>query len=122
MSSGEDKGECISFQFRQGLLNIVDQEELIAHGARSTLFYGRTECMHENYWPQGLYILPLEHLKKIKNVGFFAWGYVPLNEYTTAKRTITGGLKIRRVNNYSRRSIREAKFSRKEWQTIEKYL
>lgn len=125
MLLGKDKGENVSFTFKEGLLHIVEQEASM-HGERSRILYGRLEDYTSSdgesiRLQQFAYILPLEDLKKIKKFGFLK-GYVTLNDYTKARRTITGGLEIKRVRNYIERLISQAHFSRGEWKTIEKYL
>ena len=97
--------------FSNATLNILGEKESINHGRKSQFYYGGT--MKQPY----LYILPLDDLKKIKEFKSNS-DYEELNEFTEARKTLIGGLIIRRKSY----GLAEAVFSRREYSRIEKFL
>ena len=108
------------FYFKEGLLNVLGEKEAEVHYRNSRIYYGkRIESVFtkENF----PYILPLVDLKKIEKYRFL-WEYLKINEFTQVRKTLTGGLQIKRINPISRDFSYVATFSRKEFNIIRKYL
>ena len=104
------------FNFSQGALNVLGKEEMEVHGDLNRLYYGSGIEFGMVQWDVNA--VPFVNLRDLNKLERFSLDYQKLSFNTEAKRTITGGLLIRRRDNYKNYS----RFSRKEFKTIEQYL
>src|SRR3989344_2825212 len=103
----------IQINFVEGSLNVLGEKEIEARGDGNRLHYG---MKYGTFDSLGEYVnfVPLESLTRLRR---FQFEYKEIDEHTEAKRTLTGGLQVRRKG-----SILNSTFSRKEFRTIEQYL
>lgn len=116
----------ITIRFKQGYLDVLGEEEQRIHDRESRLYYPSSNL--------GPYFIPLKDMKKLLTFeapiypslsSFFGpfFGYHSISKHTLARKTLTGGLKLKRkLNGFNESGIkRTATFSKKEYETIKQY-
>ncbi|MDI6721137.1 MAG: hypothetical protein QMD85_02010 [Candidatus Aenigmarchaeota archaeon] len=106
------------FHFRKGDLFIEDGGT--PYDMPSRLYYGSAESVYDlDDAPVGFdYVILLEDLRKIEGMKLSS-KYTQLNDYVESRRTLSGGLIIRRKDDHEHGT---AIFSREEYETIRQYL
>lgn len=107
--------------FKEGVMKI--KKESCCSGKvdldRSAVYYGQDR--RSFYKGDHRFILPLCDLK-ILNEKKFSWKYHRVNAHTEIRKTITGGLKVKRMMESKKDFIIRASFSREEYEEMKKYL
>ncbi|MBS3053574.1 MAG: hypothetical protein J4469_03655 [Candidatus Aenigmarchaeota archaeon] len=113
--------------FKEGFLVGYGKDEEEMHEG-SKLYYGKGEkvVVVRNELTEPLetfpYVLFLKDLKKLED-SRFPWPYHELNGQTAARRTLTGGLRLRRKSGQLINGFRRtATFSRQDYKTIRRFL
>ena len=105
---------------REGILELAVNDNGTVVLSRSNIAYGKDKrhIMKEN----GSYIVPLIDLKMFFNEHFFPLVYENVNSCTRAKRTLTGGLMIKRSGRKRENYVNTARFTLEEVSVIKEYL
>ena len=109
-------------EFKEGIMYVYGTKEEETHCQKSRLEFGRLRggFRHRGY-PHHPYLVSLEDLKKLQQYTF-PWSFKQINDYTTARRTITGGLQVMRTKSTQKMFSDTATFSREEYKTIKQIL
>jgi hypothetical protein len=114
--------DTITHHFREADLNVLGQSEAGVHGRQSHLLYGLIQSWDDGWRPYHPYILPLSDLKNLPT-STVPWKYYPLNGFTEAKKTWTGGLEVRRKASWGcDEGHNTAVLSRSEYTVLRQYL
>ena len=124
MAKAEVKPEDnIQINFVEGSLNVLGEKEIEVRGDGNRLHYGMKHYGMKHYGMKyGTFDSPAEYvnfvpLESLTRLRRFQFQYKEIDKHTEARRTLTGGLQVRRKG-----SILNSTFSRKEFRTIEQYL
>lgn len=106
------------YEFKEGVLYVfADPEEKYP---KNRLEFGR--FIGEGFKLEGYaYLVFLEDLKKL-NQYIFPLRFKQVNDYTMARRTLGLGLQVMRTKHKQSMFTDTAKFSRKEYKTIEQVV
>jgi hypothetical protein len=106
------------YEFREGIMHVFAEKK--ENRTKSRLEFGGPKevwGIHKEY----PYLVFLEDLKKLQQYTF-PWRFKEINDYTVARRTITGGLQVMRTKRTQKMFSDTATFSREEYQTIKQIL
>ena len=98
-----------------GIVNFLSPEESQIHQRESRLYYGKDE--RGVYWKDFPYLVSLGDLRMLEDVRF-PFTYHDIDQHTQARRTFTGGLKVRRKSNLTPGFTRTATLSRADYEFI----
>jgi hypothetical protein len=111
--------EFVWIDFIEGQLNVLGSEEQRIHGRPSRVYYGKNLSPYASLDPleEFPYILPLQDLRKLGRY----FGFREINEHTEARKTLSGGLQLRRKRYCFEGFSDTATFSADEYRIIQQY-
>ncbi len=133
-SSDPDKSSCSRgsgrhVTFRDGYLYIPTEEGMEVYNEEARLFYGPFSTWYPSRLRdreiKDVYTYYPIRLKDIKNIGKLGYGWKEVDNtigMVIIKRTIAGGLKVRRNATTDPFWYEQAIFSKEEFEVINKYI